>query len=95
MPNPQTEKSPVDLGKKTEVFTVNKWFYFICFISIKLGILLIGVYITKVILYEQCLLNQNVNSVVVSYFCFLSSACFIALGLPIEKLANTSFAGGK
>ena len=95
MPNEPQTRVPMNLGTQHEVFTLNKWLYSIAYILVKGGLIYIGYFITKDVLYEQCLLNPNVNNVVVSYFCILASACFVALGLPIEKLANISFAGGK
>lgn len=39
-------------------------------------------------LYTKCLIEPDVNPIVVIYFSLIGLACFIKLGFPIEKLAN-------
>jgi hypothetical protein len=85
----------IKAGTEHELQQVPRWLYLVGFYLVKILMLGIGIYITIAILYKECLNSSTVNSIVVSYFCLLASACFLSLGLPIEKLGNISVSGGK
>ena len=42
----------------------------------------------SVLLYKECLNNNNVNPIVVTYFCIVCLTCLEIVGLPVSKLAN-------
>ena len=85
----------MDVPQNTEhaIYNFSKgWYWF--FIVVKFVVYgFIGIYISKCILYEECLHNDKCNPVVVTYFSILSLACFCACGVPIEKLSNVSVVG--
>lgn len=48
----------------------------------------IGFYISYFIIYQQCLMEPDCNSVAVAFFSLLALACFEFAGFSIEKITN-------
>ena len=48
----------------------------------------VGIYITKYIIYDQCLFNPNANIVATIFFSLLALFCFDACGMQISQFMN-------
>ena len=82
-----TNKFAVNIETKHDFVFVNKKL-FIAFKILKIIISLgVSIFLT-IILYKNCLFNNNCNPIVVTYLSLLSLACLANVGLPIEKLSN-------
>ncbi|MGA2774990.1 MAG: hypothetical protein ABSE81_02880 [Candidatus Omnitrophota bacterium] len=73
--------------KKDAEHDISKKRYFIAEFIFKPIYLCIGIRIAY-LLYNECLFDNTCNPIVVTFFSILSLACFLALGLPIDKLVN-------
>lgn len=81
---------PIKLDTEHELFLISKH-WLLCFEIVRRIILLsVGIWITRV-LFLYCLFNPGTNTIVTTFFCVISMACFISVGLPADKLAKISF----
>jgi hypothetical protein len=63
--------------------------FFILSSLYRLAITIVGVYISFVILYKECLHDKECHPVAVGFFALVSLTCFYSAGLPVDKLVNT------
>jgi hypothetical protein len=77
---------PIKLGTEHELFNITKNWFKAFRIIWCLGSFIIGLLISKYIIYDQCLLNEHCNNVAVTFFSILATASFINSGISIDKL---------
>jgi hypothetical protein len=88
----QSEPVIIKIDSKHEGFEVKRWIY--NFVSVLRWLINVGVVLNlSFMLYKECLFNEKVNPIVVTYFCLISLGCFLNIGIPIDKLANVSLTG--
>ena len=87
MPNEIKEDKLQIVTKKHEQINTEKPHYVASFFT-KLPFFSVAAFLSYFLLYKECLNNNNVNPIVVTYFCIVCLTCLEIVGLPVSKLAN-------